>query len=62
VSVKHGGVRVRSYDAHIFHLRDGKVVEFWNGSTDPYAYDELFGWPGCRQGGAGEGRGDSCSG
>jgi uncharacterized protein len=37
------GRSVRSYDAHIFHLRDGKVVEFWNASTDPYAYDELFG-------------------
>ncbi len=27
---------------HIFHLRDGKVVEFRNASTGPYACDELL--------------------
>jgi uncharacterized protein len=30
-------------DAHVFHLRDGKVVEFWAASTDQYAIDELIG-------------------
>jgi hypothetical protein len=25
------------------HLRDGKVVEFWDGSTDQYTLDELIG-------------------
>jgi ketosteroid isomerase-like protein len=30
-------------DAHVFHLRDGKVVEFWSASTDQYAVDELIG-------------------
>lgn len=30
-------------EAHVYHLRDGKVVEFWNASTDQYADDELFG-------------------
>lgn len=28
--------------AHVFHLRDGRVTEFWNASTDQYALDELF--------------------
>jgi uncharacterized protein len=30
-------------EAHVFHMRDGKVVEFWNASTDMYAVDELIG-------------------
>jgi len=30
-------------EAHVFHLRAGKVVEFWDASTDQYAGDELFG-------------------
>jgi len=25
------------------HLRDGKVTEFWNTSTDQYTVDELIG-------------------
>jgi uncharacterized protein len=41
-SASRGGRSVTVTDAHIFHLRDGKVVEFWNASTDPYAYDELL--------------------
>ena len=42
-TASRGGRSVKVNDAHIFDLRDGKVVEFWNASTDPYAYDELFG-------------------
>lgn len=42
-TASRGGRSVEVYDAHIFRLRDGKVVEFWNASTDPYAYDELLG-------------------
>jgi ketosteroid isomerase-like protein len=38
-----GGWTVQGNDAHVFRLRDGKVAEFWNASTDPYAYDEVFG-------------------
>ena len=38
-----GGRSIRTNEAHTFHLRDGKVVEFWNASTDPYAFDELIG-------------------
>jgi len=29
--------------AHVFHLRDGKVAEFWDANTDQYAYDEFLG-------------------
>ena len=42
-AASRGGRSVKVQDAHIFHLRDGKVVEFWNASTDPYAWDELLG-------------------
>lgn len=42
-SASRGGRSVSSTDAHIFRLRDGQVAEFWNASTNPYAYDELFG-------------------
>ena len=43
VTASRGGQTIRSYDAHIFHLRDGKIVEFWNGSSDPYSFDALIG-------------------
>jgi uncharacterized protein len=42
-TASRGGRSVKVNDAHIFHLRDGKVVEFWNASTDSYAFDELIG-------------------
>jgi hypothetical protein len=29
--------------AHVFHMRDGKVVEFWDASTNQYAFDEVIG-------------------
>jgi uncharacterized protein len=38
-----GGRSIEVNDAHVFHLRDGKVVEFWDASTDPYALDEFIG-------------------
>jgi uncharacterized protein len=31
-TASRGGRSVKANDAHIFHLRDGKVVEFWNAS------------------------------
>ncbi|MBO0731087.1 MAG: nuclear transport factor 2 family protein [Acidimicrobiaceae bacterium] len=37
------GRSINVNEAHIFHLRDGKVVEFWAASTDQYATDALFG-------------------
>jgi uncharacterized protein len=42
-TASRGGRTATVNDAHVFHLRDGKVVEFWNASTDPYAIDELVG-------------------
>ena len=37
------GRSIKINDAHIFRLREGKVVEFWDASTDQHAYDELIG-------------------
>jgi ketosteroid isomerase-like protein len=37
------GRSVTTNDVHVFHLRDGKVVEFWDASTDQYAFDEVIG-------------------
>jgi uncharacterized protein len=42
-SASRGGQSIESTDAHIFRLRDGQVVEFWNATTDAYAFDELLG-------------------
>jgi uncharacterized protein len=42
-TASRGGKSIEVKDAHIFNLRDGKVVEFWQASTNPYAYDELIG-------------------
>jgi uncharacterized protein len=43
VTASRGGRSAEVNEAHVFHLRDGKVTEFWNASTDQYAYDELIG-------------------
>jgi uncharacterized protein len=37
------GQSVKTNNAHVVHLRDGKVVEFWDATTDPNALDELIG-------------------
>jgi uncharacterized protein len=42
-TASRGGRTITAREAHMFRLRDGKVVEFWNGSTEPYAFDELIG-------------------
>ena len=42
-SASRGGQSVRIKEAHVYHLRDGKVTEFWDASTDEYALDELIG-------------------
>jgi uncharacterized protein len=42
-TASRGGRSATVNDAHVFHLRDGKVVEFWAASTDQYAIDELIG-------------------
>jgi uncharacterized protein len=43
LSASRDGRSVEVNEAHVFHLRDGKVIEFWNASTDQYAYDEVIG-------------------
>jgi hypothetical protein len=42
-SASRGGKSVRINEAHVYHLRDGRVTEFWDASTDEYALDELIG-------------------
>lgn len=42
-TASRGGKSVTIDEAHVFHLRDGKVTEFWDASTDAYAFDELIG-------------------
>lgn len=43
LTASRGGRSVEVNEAHVFHMRDGKVTEFWNASTDMYAFDELIG-------------------
>ena len=42
-TASRGGQSIAVYAAHVFDLRDGKVTEFRDGSTDQYAVDELIG-------------------
>lgn len=42
-TVSRGGRSIEFKDAHIFHMRDGKVVEYWDAPTDGYVFDELIG-------------------
>jgi len=34
---------ITTRNAHVFHLRDGRVTEFWDASTDQYSTDEMIG-------------------
>jgi ketosteroid isomerase-like protein len=43
VSGSRGGKSVQVNEAHVYHMREGKVTEFWDGSTDERASDELIG-------------------
>lgn len=43
VSASRDGRTARTLAAHIHRLRDGRTIEFWDGNTDPYAWDELIG-------------------
>ena len=43
LTASRGGRSVEVREAHVFHMRDGKVMEFWNASADQYAFDELIG-------------------
>jgi uncharacterized protein len=42
-TASRGGRSIEVNEAHVYHLRDGKVVEFWDASTNAYAFDELIG-------------------
>ena len=37
-----GGKSFSGQDVHTFHLRDGKVVEFWDSPLDQYESDEFW--------------------
>jgi uncharacterized protein len=43
MNLSRGDKTVTTNDAHVFHLRDGKVTEFWDASTDQYGFDEVIG-------------------
>jgi uncharacterized protein len=43
LTASRGGRSVEVREAHVFHMRDGKVAEFWNASADQHAFDELIG-------------------
>jgi uncharacterized protein len=42
-TASRGGKSLTTNEAHVFHLRDGRVTEFWDASTDQAAFDELIG-------------------
>ena len=42
-TASRGGRSIEVNEAHVFHLRDGKVVEVWTVPTDQYAFDEVIG-------------------
>jgi uncharacterized protein len=42
-TASRGSRSITVNEAHVFHLHDGKVVEFWDATTDQYALDELIG-------------------
>ncbi len=42
-TASRGGRSMEVNEAQVFHLHDGKVVEFWNAPTDQYTADELIG-------------------
>jgi ketosteroid isomerase-like protein len=41
-SATRGDKSLRGQDVHTFHLRDGKVVEFWDSPLDQYEADEFW--------------------
>jgi uncharacterized protein len=42
-TASRGGKSLTTNEAHVFHLRDGRVTEFWDASTDQAAFDDLIG-------------------
>ena len=41
-SATRGGRTHEGNAVHVFHLRDGRVTEFWGAQTDQYAADEFW--------------------
>ena len=41
-SATRGDQSLEGHDVHTFHIRDGKVVEFWDSPLDQYAADEFW--------------------
>lgn len=41
-SATRGGRSHEGSATHVFHLREGKVTEFWDAQTDQYAADEFW--------------------
>jgi len=41
-TASRGGKTVTVDEAHVYHMRDGRVTEFWDASTDQAASDELM--------------------
>jgi len=37
------GASFSGQDVHVFHIRNGQVVEFWDSPVDQYAADEFWG-------------------
>ena len=42
-TASRNGRNVTSHDAHVSHVRDGQIVEFWSASDNVYEFDEVFG-------------------
>lgn len=42
ISATRGGKTLEDRQAHVFHVRDGKVAEFWNHPGDQQTVDEFL--------------------
>jgi uncharacterized protein len=42
-TASRAGKTITDNAAHVFHMRDGRVAEYWDATTDQYAFDELIG-------------------
>ena len=41
-TASRGGKSFSGQDVHIFHIKNGQVVEFWDSPLDQYAADEFY--------------------
>ena len=42
-TAERNGTSFRGTDIHVWHISNGKVVEFWDSPVDQYAADEFWG-------------------